>query len=122
MQSALEPVIRLGSDDNVVVARTRIVAGTQIGPENLTLTMDVPAGHKVATRLIKAGEPVLKENVVIGFAAIDKAPGTHVTSTDIRFDKPVMRDYAFASRASRSRKCRSTSGRRFRASCGRTAR
>ena len=55
-------MIRLGSDDNVVVARTRIVAGTQIGPENLTLTMDVPAGHKVATRLIKAGEPVLKEN------------------------------------------------------------
>lgn len=61
------PVIRLDEKDNVVVARVAIASGTPIAGENITTLQDVPLGHKVATRLIKKDEPILKYNTVIGF-------------------------------------------------------
>ena len=69
MEKRLSPVIRLEKDDNVVVARHEIPAGTEIPEEGITTLQVVPAGHKVATRLIRKGEAVLKYNTVIGYAA-----------------------------------------------------
>lgn len=54
----------------------------------------VPAGHKIAARLIKAGEPILKYNVCIGFAAADIQPGSYVHSHNVSFQE-YERDYAF---------------------------
>ncbi|MCZ2856924.1 UxaA family hydrolase [Blastococcus sp. VKM Ac-2987] len=48
-------------------------------------TGPVPRGHKVATRAVRSGEPVLKYGQVIGFASIDIAPGDHVHSHNLRF-------------------------------------
>jgi altronate hydrolase len=92
MQSATNPVIRLGAQDNVVVARLRLPAGTNIQAENLTVTSDVPPGHKVAARPIKGGEPILKGNALIGLAAKDTPAGTHLTSQDIQFVMPDQQD------------------------------
>ena len=89
------PVIRLDEKDNVVVARVAINAGTVITSESVTALQDVPLGHKVATRLIKKGEPVLKYNTVIGFASEDLVPGTWLHSHNITFDD-FQRDYAFS--------------------------
>ncbi len=89
------PVIRLDEKDNVVVARVAINAGTEITAESVTALQDVPLGHKVATRLIKKGEPVLKYNTVIGFASEDLVPGTWLHSHNITFDD-FQRDYAFS--------------------------
>jgi altronate hydrolase len=55
----------------------------------------VSAGHKVAARVIRKGEPILKYNVVIGFAAVDIAPGTFVHSHNMEF-REFDRDYAHA--------------------------
>ena len=61
----------------------------------LVTQQDVPAGHKIAARFIGKGEPVLKYDTVIGFAADDLEPGTHMHSHNIFFDE-VEKDYAFA--------------------------
>lgn len=88
------PVIRLHPRDNVIIARTDVAIGTKVPSENLTVRGQVPAGHKIAARAIKAGEPVMKYNVCIGFAAADLAPGTYVHAHNMKFGE-FDRDYAF---------------------------
>ena len=88
-------VIRLDPQDNVVVAPNEIPVGTFIASEHVTTLHKVPAGHKIATRLIRQGEPVLKYNTVIGFAGEDTPPGSWMHSHNILFDD-FERDYAFS--------------------------
>ncbi len=87
--------IRLHDNDNVLIARTDLAIGTKIEREGLTLKSQVPAGNKIAARAIKKGEPILKYNVVIGFAAADISPGTFVHSHNMEF-REFDRDYAHA--------------------------
>ena len=89
-------VIRLHPDDNVVVARTDVGLGEPIPGEDVVSLSQVGAGYKIATRAIAEGEPILKYNVVIGFAARDIPPGMMVHSHNIRFEE-FDRDYAHAS-------------------------
>ena len=63
--------------------------------EGFTVRSQVPAGNKIAARPIRKGEPILKYNVVIGFAAADIAPGTFVHSHNMEF-REFDRDYAHA--------------------------
>lgn len=88
------PVIRLDKADNIVIARTDIAAGTVIGREGVTALADVPMGHKLATRAIRKGEPVLKHNTVIGFAGEDAEPGTWMHAHNVLMDA-VQKDYRF---------------------------
>ncbi|MBK6004719.1 altronate dehydratase [Ramlibacter ginsenosidimutans] len=90
------PIIRLHPNDNVVVARVDVGIGTPVPSEGFTSRSQVPAGHKIAARAIKAGEAILKYNVCIGFAAVDIAPGTYVHSHNVSF-REFDRDYAYAS-------------------------
>ena len=89
-------VIRLHPDDNVVVARTDVGLGEAIPGENVISSSQVQAGYKIATRAIAKGEPILKYNVCIGFAARDIPPGMMVHSHNISFEE-FHRDYAHAS-------------------------
>ena len=84
-------------DHSLVVARMAVVAGTAVASEGVVTLHDVPAGHKIAARFISKGEPVLKYNTVIGYAAEDLKPGTWMHSHNIRFDD-VQKDYAFSTR------------------------
>ena len=71
----------LHARDNVAVARAAIAAGAGLalpGGDGVVATQDVPAGHKIATRAIAAGESVLKYGQVIGAATHAIAPGEHV--------------------------------------------
>ena len=90
------PVIRLHSEDNVVVARIDVAIGTPVPSEGFTARSQVPAGYKIASRRILKGEPILKYSVTVGFANVDIEPGhmVHSHNTDFReFD----RVYAYAS-------------------------
>lgn len=89
------PVIRLHPDDNVVIARVDIGLGTAIPSEGLSSRSQAPAGYKIASRLIRKGEPIRKYAVTIGFAAADISPGTLVHSHNIEF-REFDRDYAYA--------------------------
>jgi len=72
--------LRLHPDDDVVIAKLRIAAGTTIETEAgpIALAANVPAGHKIAIRARAAGEPVHRYGQVIGFATAPIAPGDHV--------------------------------------------
>lgn len=95
MKKLINPFIRLDSNDNVIVARVEVAAGVEVPSEGLTTLHDIPAGHKIATTFIAKGEPILKYNTIIGYAAEDMAPGTWTHSHNIQFDE-VVKDYAFA--------------------------
>jgi len=86
--------IRLHPNDDVVIARAQLVGGTQLLDEKITISGLVPPGHKVATRAIKAGEPVRRYNQIIGFASRDIAPGEHVHLNNLAMGA-FERDYAF---------------------------
>ena len=52
--------IRLNPADNVVVARADILPGTEIPGERVTSRGHIPAGHKLATSAVAAGDAVHK--------------------------------------------------------------
>ena len=89
------PVIRLDAADNVVVARLEIAKGTLVESEGVTALHDVPLGHKIATRPIRKGEPVLKYNTIIGFAGADIEPGCWMHSHNVLMDE-FQKDYRFS--------------------------
>jgi altronate hydrolase len=88
-------VIRLDAADNVVVARLEIPKGSAIPSEGVTTLQDVPLGHKIATRPIAKGEPVLKYKTIIGFAGEDIVPGTWMHSHNVLMDD-FQKNYRFA--------------------------
>jgi len=89
--------IRLHPADNVVVARMDILPGTPVEGD-VVAAGRIPAGHKVLTRAVKAGEPLRKYNQVIGFAVEDLAPGAHVHTHNCAMGD-FERDYAFCADA-----------------------
>lgn len=88
------PVIRLDPADNVVIAKRPISAGTVIGEEGITVKADIPLGHKISACSIVQGAPVLKYGTIIGYAACDVEPGTHMHNDTISFDT-VAQKYSF---------------------------
>jgi altronate hydrolase len=88
-------IIRLSPDDNIVVARTAIPRGTTIDEERVTAIDPVPEGHKIATRAIPCGQPVLRYGQLIGLASVDIAPGEHVHTHNCAM-ADLAHDYAFS--------------------------
>jgi altronate hydrolase len=87
------PCIELHPNDDVLIARNDLPAGSDAADGIRTLT-DIPAGHKVARRAIAAGAPVRRYNQVIGYATEDIAPGAHVHTHNMAMGD-VELDYAF---------------------------
>jgi altronate hydrolase len=79
-------LIQLHPNDNVWIAKDALSIGQmgqaqQVGQnEEATVRVraQVPAGHKIAARVIAQGETVFKYNTAIGIAARDILPGEHV--------------------------------------------
>ena len=96
MKAPAPPVsIRLGPSDNVVIASRDLAPGTEVPDERLAVTSMVPRGHKLATRVIARGEPILRYGQIIGFASADIAPGQHVHTHNCEM-RDVPREYAFS--------------------------
>src|SRR5260221_7119452 len=91
---AAGPTIRLHQADNVTIARSTVEIGARLG-NGLTCRSQVPSGHKIAARAIRKGEPIVKYNVTIGFAAADIAAGAFVHTHNMEF-REFDRDYAHA--------------------------
>ena len=77
MSTATPLTIRLSPADNVVVARADLLPGAEVAAEKLAAKARVPAGHKMATKAIAAGQPVRKFNQIIGFATEDDGSQAH---------------------------------------------
>jgi altronate hydrolase len=96
MLQAADLTIRLHAEDDVVIARVELPAGTLLPKENVRAAVRVPAGHKVAVRAVQKGKPVHRYNQIIGFATQDIAPGDHVHVHNVAMGD-FQRDYAFSS-------------------------
>ena len=90
------PVIRLGADDDVVIARQDIAAGTHVAAEQVSCIDRIPAGHKLAVRAVAAGQPVRRYNQVIGFASRPIQAGEHVHEHNLEV-LGFNRDYEYGS-------------------------
>lgn len=87
--------IRLHPHDNVVIAHAFVPAGSLIAAENVVSTGTVPEGHKIATRRVVEGEPILRYGEIIGFASREIAPGEHVHTHNCALHE-FARQYEFA--------------------------
>jgi altronate hydrolase len=94
MLQAADLTIRLHSDDDVVIARVELPAGTMVQKENVRAAVRVPAGHKIAVRAVPKGKPVHRYNQIIGFATQDIQLGDHVHVHNVAMGD-FQRDYAF---------------------------
>jgi altronate hydrolase len=83
----------LHPNDDVFVALQVIPAGEDIA-QGIRAVSEIPAGHKVARRTVKKGDPVHRYNQIIGFASADIAPGDHVHLQNLAM-ADFERDYAF---------------------------
>ncbi|MFM2410747.1 MAG: hypothetical protein RL481_1575 [Pseudomonadota bacterium] len=69
--------------DSVAIALVALQAGHEA--HGVTLDAPIPAGHKVAVRLIAKGESIIKLGHAIGIASADIAVGTHVHDHNLAF-------------------------------------
>jgi altronate hydrolase len=76
-----QTTLHIAEQDNVMVALRLIAGGTVV--DGVTVATDVPAGHKIATQPIPAGQIVLKYGYPIGVATRDISPGEHVHSHNL---------------------------------------
>lgn len=83
-----DTLIRLGAEDNVLIAPGPIEAGNCgiSGGGALNVITPVTLGHKLAARDIRAGEHIIKYDVPIGSATQDILAGTHVHVHNMKSD------------------------------------
>ncbi|WP_182086505.1 altronate dehydratase family protein [Aureimonas sp. ME7] len=92
--------ILLNPADTVAVARRALAAGEDTGIAGVRAGAEIPSGHKVAIRAIRAGEEVLKYGQAIGHAAVDIQPGDHVHLHNLAMhDSHVTHEFAADARA-----------------------
>ena len=90
-------VLQLNPRDNIGIVRTEIPAGAGLAlpsGEMLTVTERIPAGHKLALRLIAPGEPVLRYGYPIGLATAACLPGAWVHSHNLVVGD-TFKDYSY---------------------------
>lgn len=76
----MKAALVISARDNVATALEPLEAGQilEFGGQRVTVAQATARGHKVALRLIRAGEAVLKYGSSIGTATCDIPPGAHV--------------------------------------------
>jgi altronate hydrolase len=87
-------VVRLHPLDDVLIACRQLVEGMQIA-DGVIVRGLIPAGHKVAAKRIKQGEPVRRYGQIIGVAARDISVGEHVHTHNLAIGS-FTRDYIFS--------------------------
>jgi (2R)-sulfolactate sulfo-lyase subunit alpha len=81
-------VLVLNPEDNVVVCRRDVRAGESlvIEGEAVVARADVALGHKIARRLIRSGESVVKYGMSIGSSTAEIQPGDWVHLHNMKSD------------------------------------
>ena len=89
--------LKIHSEDNVIVALETIEKGAVIRYNNkdITISEDIPQGHKIAIEPISKDEPVVKYGYPIGFAQEAILIGQHVHSHNIRTGLNENRQYQY---------------------------
>ena len=88
----MKTCIQIHPADNVAVALVPLSSGTAITPDtcegltapSLTLTEDIPAGHKFAPLPVKSGDPVIKYGHPIGYSSCTVSTGSWVHTHNLK--------------------------------------
>ena len=93
----MNEAVRITDKDMVAVALKPLTAGTvtEAGGEKVTLTEDIPMGHKIALRDIRKGEPVIKYGFPIGEATADIPRGGHVHTHNLHTLLSGAKEYSW---------------------------
>lgn len=81
-------IVRIGPEDNVCVAVRTIEPGREISVDGrpITVSEQIPAGHKMALVAIPSGGKVLKYGLPIGSATSEIRPGDCVHTHNLKSD------------------------------------
>ena len=85
--------IKINPADNVAVALQNLAKGEVV--EGVTLTMDIPRGHKIVLQALKAGDNVIKYGFPIGHVTRDAEAGTMVDHSCIKTNLEGLLDYKY---------------------------
>ena len=85
--------IKINPADNVAVALQDLSKGAVV--EGVTLSMDIPRGHKIVLQDLKAGENVVKYGFPIGHVTRYAAAGTMVDHSCIKTNLEGLLDYSY---------------------------
>ena len=90
--------LKINPADIVVVCLAEKKKGDIIeaSGERVVLTEDVPAGHKVLLRDVKAGEDIIKYGYPIGHAAKDLKAGEWVNENNLKTNLSGTLEYTYA--------------------------
>ena len=78
MSNTKPQTMRLHQRDNVILALSNLEQGTVLSADGPVCAQDIPMGHKIAAKRIKADTPVRKYGQVIGAALHAIEAGQHV--------------------------------------------
>jgi Altronate dehydratase len=85
--------IKINPADNVAVALQDLSKGEVV--EGVTLKVDVPRGHKIVLKDLKAGDNVIKYGFPIGHVTVDAAQGTMVDHSCIKTNLEGLLEYNY---------------------------
>ena len=85
--------IKINPADNVAVALQDLSKGEVV--EGVTLSTDIPRGHKVVLQALQAGDNVVKYGFPIGHVTRDAAAGTLVDHSCIKTNLEGLLDYEY---------------------------
>lgn len=89
--------IQINPKDNVAVALEDLTAGTEIrlNGRTVTLTEDIPSGHKLALQAFNAGDRIIKYGFPIGMALKTIPAGSWVNEHNIHTALSGCQDYTY---------------------------
>jgi len=85
--------IKINPADNVAVALQDLSRGEAV--EGVTLLADVPRGHKIVLKSLRAGEDVIKYGFPIGHVTLDAPAGTVVDHSCIKTNLEGLLEYKY---------------------------
>lgn len=85
-------MIQIASGDNVAVALRPVAKGESV---TVTALEDIPQGHKMALRPIRAGENIIKYGFPIGHALSDAAPGAWMHVHNVKTNLEGEMEYSY---------------------------
>ena len=93
----MSQAIHISPIDNVVVALHPIAKGQLVETDGLSVTAleDIPQGHKMAVKPIRAGEDVIKYGFPIGHATEDAQPGRWMHTHNIKTNLSGEVEYSY---------------------------
>lgn len=94
----MKELIKINSNDNVVIALRNFTAGETIEVENdkIVLLNDIERGHKIALRDIVAGEDILKYGYPIGISIAPIKKGEHVHVQNVKTKLGDVFEYTYS--------------------------